>query len=93
MAIFFNRIVAAHYATRYAIHYNRGSNRRIDQSHQVDTNALRHRDRKHQRVMPKSTGGRFQCAGHTEKVRLDPGANFPWSKLRSALTNAGPSGP
>jgi N-acetylmuramoyl-L-alanine amidase len=35
----------------------------------------------------------FQCGGHTEKTRVDPGANFPWSKLRAALTSRSPSEP
>ncbi len=35
----------------------------------------------------------FQCGGQTAKARLDPGANFPWSKLRKALTSRSPSEP
>jgi N-acetylmuramoyl-L-alanine amidase len=35
----------------------------------------------------------FQCGGHTEKARVDPGENFPWSKLRAALRSRGPSEP
>ena len=30
----------------------------------------------------------FTCAGQTIKSRLDPGANFPWAKLRAALKNS-----
>jgi N-acetyl-anhydromuramyl-L-alanine amidase AmpD len=33
----------------------------------------------------------FQCGGHTEKARPDPGANFPWSKLRTAVMSKSPS--
>ena len=35
----------------------------------------------------------FRCGGLIEKARLDPGANFPWSKLRAALTSRSPSEP
>jgi N-acetylmuramoyl-L-alanine amidase len=35
----------------------------------------------------------FQCSGHTQKARVDPGDNFPWAKLRTALTSKSPSEP
>jgi N-acetylmuramoyl-L-alanine amidase len=35
-------------------------------------------------------GRTFMCAGRTVKGRSDPGANFPWERLRTALGGRGP---
>jgi N-acetylmuramoyl-L-alanine amidase len=35
----------------------------------------------------------FECGGQTVRARMDPGANFPWSKLRAALTSTSPMEP
>jgi N-acetylmuramoyl-L-alanine amidase len=32
----------------------------------------------------------FRCGGEMIKARVDPGENFPWSKLRAALTSKSP---
>jgi hypothetical protein len=27
----------------------------------------------------------FECGGNVYKTKMDPGANFPWARLRAAL--------